>query len=74
MFTIGVFPEKAELPEEKCGAIRMFHYLTMRDGKIVSGEAMMDWFSIFSQAGLVSSPEKLREAFEAGRVLSTWAR
>jgi hypothetical protein len=76
MFTVGVVPEKADLPKEferKC-AIRMFHYLTIRDGKIVSGEAMMDWVSMLSQMGAVSPPEKVREDFEAvERVVKKWA-
>ena len=71
MFTVGVLPEEADLPKEfdRKFAIRMFHYLTMRDGKIVSGEAMMDWMSMFSQMGVLPSPEKIREGFEAGHVL-----
>jgi len=69
MFTVGVFPEEAGWPKEfntkpKC-AIRTFHYLTMRDGKIVSGEAMMDWVSMLSQLGAIPSPEKIREDIEA---------
>ena len=74
-FTVGVFPEEADWPKEfdrKC-AVRMFHYLTMRDGKIVSGEAMMDWVSMLSQMGAMPSPDKLREDFAAGRVVRKWA-
>ena len=66
MLTVGVYPEGV-YPEDvlrrgadrKC-AIRTFHYLTLRDGKIVSGEAMMDWMSMLSQIGIMPPPEEMR--------------
>jgi len=75
MFTVGVFPEEAGWPKElnkkpKC-AIRTFHYLTFRDGKIVSGEFMVDWCSMASQLGLWPPPELLRDHYENARGLFT---
>jgi hypothetical protein len=80
MFTVGTMPKvQRGMPADpdykivagkKC-AVRTFHYLTFRDGKIVSGEFMVDWCSMASQLGLWPPPELLRDHYENARGLFT---
>ena len=45
---------------------RTFHYYTMCDRKIASGEIMMDWASVFANLAALVPAEKFHERYEAG--------
>ena len=59
-------PQHSDPTDEKRMYTRTFHYYTMCDGKIASGEILMDWASGFSSVGAFAPPEKIRECYEAG--------